>query len=84
MWDTKFKVLLTVKLDKDALTTKFQVQNTDMKPFDFTLALHSYYTLTHVSNGRISGDLAGASYLDKTKNPPESVKLSDSSIAIDK
>lgn len=83
MWDTKFQVLLTVRLEKDHLYTKFHVKNTDAKPFDFTLALHSYYALSHVSNARLHG-LSGATFLDKTKNPPENTKITDSALAIDK
>jgi len=43
MWQNKFEVLLTVRLEADGLVTRFHVHNKDSNAFDFTLALHSYY-----------------------------------------
>ena len=39
-------------------------------PFDFTTALHSYYGVSHVSKATIEGPFNGATYVDKTQNPP--------------
>ncbi len=40
--------------------------NTDDKPFDFTAALHSYWSVTSIGNVKVSSpSFDGATYLDK-------------------
>lgn len=52
------------------LQTEFKVLNTGDEPFSFTAALHSYFDISAVANIEIEGNFKGATYTDKTANPP--------------
>ena len=53
--------------------------------FDFTAALHSYWSISGVGNIKIeSPAFKGASYLDKMQDPPASVKCDSPAITIAK
>lgn len=54
------------------------------KTFDFTAALHSYWSISAVDKVSITGDFAGATFLDKTAAPPSEVKSESASLAITK
>jgi len=70
MWDYAFEATYTVTLGTDSLDTTFKVVNTGDKPFDFTAALHSYWSISGISNIKIAGGFEGASYLNKMVDPP--------------
>ena len=61
---SRFEVTYTVELSTDALHMKVDVLNTDQKPWDFTLLLHSYLKLSDIANTTISG-LEDTFYIDK-------------------
>jgi len=85
MWPYKFQVLYTVTLADDALKTEFCVTNTGDKMFDFTAALHTYWSCTDIGKIKISSpDFAGATYLDKMLSPPADVKSESDTLTISK
>merc|ERR1719261_778220 len=85
MWPYAFKATYTVTLGDDAMQTELNVTNTGDKAFDFTAALHSYWSISGVENIKITSDaFAGASYLDKTASPPADKKAQGSEVKITK
>jgi glucose-6-phosphate 1-epimerase len=85
MWPYSFCAEYTVTLTDDALKTEFSVENTGDKPFDFTAALHSYWSISGVENIKITSEaFAGASYLDKTASPPAEKNATGSEVTITK
>lgn len=85
MWPYSFEALYTVTLSDDALNTELCVTNTGEKSFDFTAALHSYWSIGGVSGIKISSDaFKGATFLDKTASPPTEVKSDSSDVIITK
>jgi len=85
MWPYKFSAVYTVELADDALKTELSVTNTDSKPWSFTSALHSYWSISSVGNLKVtSPGFAGASFLDKTASPPSEVKSDSDTIEITK
>jgi glucose-6-phosphate 1-epimerase len=85
MWPYKFCATYTVTLGDDSMKTELCVTNTGDKNFDFTAALHSYWSISGVKNIKItSEDFAGASYLDKTASPPAEKTAAGSDVTISK
>merc|ERR1711871_884715 len=85
MWPKQFECLYTVSLLDDALRTELCVTNTGDSSFDFTAALHSYWSISSVENIKITSDaFAGASFLDKTASPPTETKASSAEVLITK
>ena len=83
MWPYKFTATYSVTLKADKLATEFTVTNTDSKPFDFTAALHSYWSCSAIKNVKVtSPSFDGATYLDKMQSPPADVKSASDSITI--
>ena len=83
MWDHAFTCEYTVTLAPTALETAFKVTNTGGAPFDFTAALHSYWSVSSISNLKIASPaLEGAIYLDKTASPPAKTTQPSAEIAI--
>ena len=83
MWPHKFEARYSVTLTEDSLDTDFTVTNTDDKAFDFTAALHTYWSVSKISNIKISSPaFDGASYLDKTASPPATKTSSSSDVQI--
>merc|ERR1711871_917894 len=83
MWPYPFEAKYTVALGTDRLSTELTVTNTGDKPFDFTAALHSYWSISAIANIKISSPaFSGASYLDKTVDPPAQKQAGGSEIAI--
>ncbi|XP_003744547.1 putative glucose-6-phosphate 1-epimerase [Galendromus occidentalis] len=64
MWPFKFEIKYTVTLASDALHMTVDVRNTDTKPWDFTLLLHSYLRVSDIASTSIKG-LEKAFYIDK-------------------
>lgn len=85
MWPYKFSAQYTVTLKPDRLATELTVTNTDDKTWDFTAALHSYWSVTGIGNVKVSSPaFAGATYLDKMQSPPAEVSSSTSELTISK
>ncbi|PSC73327.1 glucose-6-phosphate 1-epimerase [Micractinium conductrix] len=68
MWPHKFKVAYSVALHGELLRVDMRVLNTDDKPFEFTMALHTYIEVADVEDAAVRG-LKGLEYLDKTVDP---------------
>eukprot|EP00966_Prymnesium_polylepis_P147429 3405459-Prymnesium_polylepis.1 len=67
MWPYAFEAKYTVALKDDRLATELAVTNTGDQAFDFTAALHTYWSITGIDNIKISSpSFDGSSYLDKT------------------
>jgi len=85
MWPHKFEAKYTVALTGESLNTELCVTNTDDKAFDFTAALHSYWSISGVSNIKISSPaFDGAKFLDKTQSPPAETTSKGADVAITK
>jgi len=83
MWPHAFEATYKVTCAADRLATEFTVTNTGDKPFDFTAALHSYWSISAVSNIKVSTPaFAGASYLDKTAEPPVAKEMTSADLTI--
>lgn len=83
IWDHDFELHLTVRLEADHLLTRLTAKNTGSKAWDFTGALHSYYGVSDVSKASIAG-VQGATFVDKTKDPFETVPLPPAELGIEK
>ncbi|OEY98154.1 D-hexose-6-phosphate mutarotase [Acinetobacter qingfengensis] len=53
-WDYAFELQMTIFCGT-TLEIALEVKNLDQKPFDFTFAWHSYFSITHIQNIQISG-----------------------------
>jgi len=85
IWDQAFELLLTVRLEGDHLLTRLTAKNTGSTPWEFTSALHSYYSVSDVAKTTIIGnDLAGRTFVDKTQNPHVSAPLQSSEVGVTK
>jgi glucose-6-phosphate 1-epimerase len=83
MWPHPFECTYTVKLGEESLNTEFSVTNTGDKPFDFTAALHTYWSVSGIKNIKITSPaFKGATYLDKMQSPPADVKSETDTITI--
>jgi len=68
MWPHSFRFTYWVELKDNALDTTLRVENLSSDPFDFTLALHSYYSCSKIDDLTIEGPFLGHSKLDKAKD----------------
>jgi len=55
MWDYKFELRYTVRISDNSLYTILTVKNTDVKEFDFTALLHTYFMVENISSLNITG-----------------------------
>lgn len=63
-WPFRFKAMLTFAiLDDGNLSIKMAVENRDERVFDFSTALHSYFTVDNLDDSRVPG-LSGLTYAD--------------------
>lgn len=69
-WPHKFSATYTVTLSNAGLETNLQVENTDDKPFEFTMAFHNYIKTTLISDARIFG-YEGLQYYDRLQGDKE-------------
>ena len=85
IWDHAFELYLTVRLEGDHMMTRLTAKNTGKTPWDFTSALHSYYSVSDISKTTIIGTgLAGKTFVDKTQDPFVSAPLPASEMGITK
>jgi glucose-6-phosphate 1-epimerase len=66
LWPYKFELELKVTVS-DKLTMQLSTTNLDDKPFKITQALHTYFSLSHISDARVKG-LDKKPYLDALTN----------------
>eukprot|EP00250_Pteridium_aquilinum_P013690 c21506_g1_i1 orf=371-1285(-) len=66
-WPHNFEFRLRVALGNASLTLTSRIRNTDSKPFSFTFALHSYFSVSDISEVRVEG-LETLDYLDNLQN----------------
>lgn len=85
IWDQAFELYLTVRLEGDHMLTRLTAKNTGKTPWDFTSALHSYYSVSDISKTTIIGTgLSGKTFVDKTQDPFVSAPLPASEMGITK
>ena len=65
MWDKEFLITFTVTLADYQLQTNMIVENTGDDSFDFSAALHSYFTCSAIDNLEIMGSFVGKEFLNK-------------------
>lgn len=65
--DCLMSVAYVVKLTANSLETTLVVDNDGSKPFSCTGALHSYFSVSDISNIRIESELADVEYRDSLK-----------------
>mmetsp|Transcript_19902 Transcript_19902/g.25750 ORF Transcript_19902/g.25750 Transcript_19902/m.25750 type:complete len:307 (+) Transcript_19902:54-974(+) len=82
MWNKDFELTYTVSLAPGKLSTVFNVANTGSEDFEFTGALHSYYRTSAVEKIAVKGPFKGASFLDKTLDPPSMVEETNEDITV--
>ncbi|CAG8609740.1 6794_t:CDS:2 [Acaulospora colombiana] len=81
-WPKKFRLICTVTLAAETLTSTIEVKNEDTKSFDFNTLFHTYYLVPDISKVSIKG-LSNVTYFDKVANGPETLDTDDS-ITIDR
>ncbi|KAG0455034.1 hypothetical protein HPP92_024326 [Vanilla planifolia] len=72
MWDFGFQALYKVRLQGKSLSTSLTITNTDLKPFSFTTALHTYFRAS-ISGALVKG-LKGCRTLNKDPDPTNPVE----------
>ncbi len=55
LWPHEFRLRLTVILETSQITLHLSVENTDSEPFDFSAALHTYFSVTDSMETRVEG-----------------------------
>ena len=63
LWDHAFRLRFAIQVD-DALTMTLETTNTGEIPFEYEVALHSYFAVADATRALVQG-LEGAGYLDK-------------------
>lgn len=72
VWPHDFVADFAARLEGDEMHTSLTVQNTDSEPFEFTVALHTYFAVGDIAHATVEG-LRGASYLDSLDGRREKV-----------
>lgn len=67
VWPHEFVATLTVKLESGHLQITFDVENSDLQPWAFALALHSYLRVGDIARSHLNG-LQGLRYWDGVQN----------------
>jgi len=68
-WDHPFEATYTVTLKDTHLETVLSVKNTGSTSFDFTAALHSYWSVSAIADIKVVGGFAGKTYLNRIEDP---------------
>ena len=71
MWDKDFACTYTVTLSDSDLSTTFSVRNNGDEAFNHQAALHSYFSVSSLSNLSIEGSFKGKTYVDKMDGAAE-------------
>lgn len=72
LWPHDFVADFSARLEGDEMHTSLTVRNTDREPFEFTVALHTYFAVGDIAHATVEG-LRGASYLDSLDGRREKV-----------
>lgn len=72
LWPHDFVADFAARLEGDEMHTSLTVRNTDREPFEFTVALHTYFAVGDIAHATVEG-LRGASYLDSLDGRREKV-----------
>lgn len=67
MWNNKFRTEYTITLGDRKITMNVKVTNTGKENLQFTLLLHTYFSVPDVMMCSVTG-LKGCSFIDKVKN----------------
>ncbi|MCO5606822.1 hypothetical protein L7F22_061025 [Adiantum nelumboides] len=67
IWPHSFEFRLRVALGVSNLTLTSRIRNTDEKPFSFTFAMHTYFSVSDISEVRVEG-LETLDYFDNLQN----------------
>lgn len=67
VWPHSFEFRLRIALGFANLTVTSRIRNTDTKPFTFTFALHTYFSVSDISEVRVEG-LETLDYFDNLQN----------------
>ncbi|KAJ2548178.1 ATP-dependent RNA helicase dbp7 [Coemansia sp. RSA 1933] len=65
-WPYKFLIQYTVDLTASKLSTIMKFENVDVRPFDFTALMHTYFRVPSIADTAVVG-LKGVEYADKIK-----------------
>jgi glucose-6-phosphate 1-epimerase len=76
IWPHRFLVEYSIHLDVNSLAMALAITNTDVAPFNFTAALHTYLRVQDVSQAAVLG-LKGFVYEDSTNHDKESLQEAD-------
>lgn len=78
-WPFQFKAILTFTLKETSLDLKFEVENDDTKPWDFTFLCHTYFKIPEISKVEVDG-LQKVTYYDQLTKKSE---VRDSTVTFD-
>ena len=67
IWNYQFTLLYSITLTHTSLELKVGVENSGTNPFDFTILLHPYFSVSNVDAISISG-FENSQFLDKNKD----------------
>ncbi|MHB1458442.1 MAG: D-hexose-6-phosphate mutarotase [Armatimonadota bacterium] len=67
IWDYRFSPDMVVTLGVDSLSVRMSVSNTGNAPFDYQIALHTYFGISDIHSTAVCG-LNGVEYLDSLQN----------------
>lgn len=76
VWPHRFLAEYTVRLEDTTLEMTLAVTNTDITPFQFTAALHTYLRVKDVRQAAVTG-LSGLIYRDSANGEKESREISE-------
>ncbi|EFA81480.1 aldose 1-epimerase family protein [Heterostelium album PN500] len=66
IWPNSFRALYSVILHPAHLELRFSNKNTDIKPWNYQLAFHTYYSISNIQNVHVEG-LSQYEFIDKMK-----------------
>eukprot|EP01132_Coremiostelium_polycephalum_P002065 gene2065-2546_t len=67
IWNYSFSAQYAIELHTDRLSITFSTTNCSTEPFDFQLALHTYFQISNIDSVYVEG-LEGLEFIDKMKN----------------
>ena len=76
LWPHEFVATFAARLVGDEMHTTLTVQNTDTEPFEFTVALHTYFAIGDIARATVAG-LQNARYLDSLDGRVEKTDLGE-------
>lgn len=73
LWPHRFAFELRVALAESSLALAARVQNTGEQPFDFQIALHTYFAVADIQRTAVCG-LQGTTFIDSLRNHAREVE----------